>query len=73
MTPREQKQAQLSASSSGSAPLVIPKVPSIPIPARVASAFPELKTWHDETTAETEKWRVQTSIAVLGVTPVTPP
>jgi len=69
LTPREIKQAKLSGASAGNPQLVIPKIPSRPIPAKVAAAFPDLKKWQDDNTAEMEAWRVKTNIAVLGFAP----
>lgn len=66
---RAEKQARLGATNSSSPQLVIPKVPSLPLPAKVAAAFPDLKAWHDQTTEAVEGWRVKANIAVLGIAP----
>jgi len=49
--------------------LVIPKIPYVPMPKRVASAFPELDEWHTKNHAQLEAWRIQTNVAIFGSIP----
>jgi len=69
MATRQEKQAQLTNTHSSAPQSVIPKIPTVPLPAKVVSAFPDMKNWQKQTEESNEEWRKKTSIAVLGSIP----
>lgn len=44
--------------------LVLPELPSTPIPARVTKAYPELQEWWTDHIAAMNKWRQDASVAL---------
>ena len=63
------KQKQLASLTQIKPALVIPKIPFVAIPAKVAAAFPELASWHTANHAQMEAWRVETNVVVTNLLP----
>jgi hypothetical protein len=52
---------------SGASPtLTVPPVPKVEIPARVANAFPEFKSWWDKQHSALDDWRRSINVVVTG-------
>lgn len=42
--------------------LIVPRLPYVEIPSRIAKAFPELATWHQRNNESLEQWREKVNI-----------